>query len=110
MDKKTTTESNTDKKETTVSGRLHKLVKPYDRILLTKLEGEEFWRIISNPRWDYFTKAKNNLLRNECIEYAETKNGPSRDRMVRISDIEKYGIKLSELEEGHILRRDEAEA
>ena len=103
------TEGKQDKKKQRVSGHLQPVVKPYDRILLTKLEGEGFWRVISNPRWDYFNRAKSNLLRNECVEYAETKNGPSRDRMVRVSDIEKYGIKIDELE-SLILRRDEAEA
>jgi len=103
-------EDRMDEKENRSTSPLQHGVKPYDRILLTKLEGEGFWRIILNPRWDYFTKAKNSLLQNECVEYAETKNGPSRDRMIRVSDIEKYGIKAVELEESLILRRDEAEA
>ena len=96
------------KEESNPADSVDPLVSPYDRIILSRKD-DGIWSVISNPRWDLFTTAMNRLLFNEYNEYAEIKNTGATTRMIRVSDAEKYGIKIGELQIGWILRRDDGE-
>lgn len=67
-----------------------RLVMPFFRVILSKLIRGEKWQIISNPRWDTFTRAQSNVLLNEANDYAEYTNCGVVYRMVRVKDLDKY--------------------
>lgn len=70
-------------------------VKPHFRVLLCRHESNPDWQIVSNPRWDYFTKAQSAILENFANDYAEYKNCGCLHRMVKVEDLNKYGLKLT---------------
>ena len=63
-----------------------------DRIVLTRLvsQPDRPWDFISNPRWDYFTKALSAVLDNAFNSYAEYENCGVVYRMVRRKDLTEY--------------------
>ena len=82
------------------------LAMPYDRVLLSKLGSKGEWVIVSNPSYGSPESACSSVLMNRCNAYVEYENTGSITRMVRVEDIEKYGIKLRDIPLGCILRRD----
>lgn len=76
-----------------------------DRIIVSHGEWEYGWSIISNPKIDYFTKASNNILKNEANDYVEYKNCGVSYRMIRLKDIANYMIEREEVKEEWILKR-----
>ena len=70
--------------------RSSELVMPYFRVILSKLIHDDKWQIISNPRWDTFTRAQSDVLLNEFNDYAEYTNCGVVYRMVRVKDLDKY--------------------
>lgn len=60
------------------------------RLILVKLVGEEKWGIVSNPKYNSFTKSLSNILLNEANNYAEYKNCGCVHRMIRVKDSKKY--------------------
>ena len=66
-----------------------------DRVCITKA-GELPWAWISNPRVDLFTQAADSILMNEFNEYVEYANCGAVSRIVRRSDLPKYGIDKNE--------------
>ena len=65
-----------------------------DRVVLTRLASQpnQLWDMISNPRWDYFTKALSAILDNSSNRYVEYENCGVVYRMIRRKDLTEYGI------------------
>lgn len=51
-----------------------RLVLPFFRVVVTKLEGGHRWRIVSNPKWCHVTRGQSAILDNTCNDYAEYTN------------------------------------
>lgn len=62
------------------------------KIRITRLEKENEWCIVSNPRPDRLSQACNALLMNTANEYVEYKNCGVIHRMIRLEDCHLYGI------------------
>ncbi len=73
-----------------------RLVMPFFRVILSRHESNPEWQIVSNPRWDCFTKAQSAILENMANEYAEYKNCGCMSRMIRAQDLENYGLKVTD--------------
>ncbi len=50
------------------------------------------WQVISNPSWDYFTRAASTVLLNASNSYVEYENCGVIYRLVRRKDLAWYGI------------------
>jgi hypothetical protein len=70
---------------------VQRLVLPFFRVILSRLEGKREWRIVANPRWDYFSRAESAILDNEANDYAEHSNCGVVYRMIRAKDWLRYG-------------------
>lgn len=68
----------------------NKEILPFFRVIISRLDEDEKWIVLSNPRWDYFAIALNMLLLNHANEYADYKNCGVLYRMIRVESIEKY--------------------
>lgn len=77
-------------------GSLDPVVMPFFRVILSRHESNPEWQIVSNPRWDYFTKAQSVILENFANDYAEYKNCGCMSRMVRVEDLEEYGLTVTD--------------
>ena len=91
-----TLESILDNKEWIEKIPEERIIMSFFRVILSRLESNLDWQIVSNPRWDYFTKAQSAILDNGVNDYAEYKNGGRISRMVRFSDLESYGLKIND--------------
>lgn len=67
-----------------------RLVLPFFRVIVSKLEGGHRWRIVSNPRWDHCTRGQSAILDNTCNDYAEYTNCGVVYRMIRMERIREY--------------------
>jgi len=67
------------------------------RIQIAKLENENEWCLVSNPKIDQCSRSQNEILRNSANDYAEYKNCGVLRRMIRIKDCCDYGINESEI-------------
>jgi regulator of sirC expression with transglutaminase-like and TPR domain len=65
-------------------------VPPFFRVIISRLTNSQKWQIISNPRWDYATKAQSAILHNESNDYTEYSNCGVIYRMVRKQDLHRY--------------------
>ena len=74
-----------------------KVIEPFFRLLLSKMDGSGPWSLISNPSWDIFSKSADTILHNAVNEYVEYKNCGVAHRMIRVSDADKYGIHKQDL-------------
>lgn len=82
-------------------------ISDIDRILLSRMNINEHWVVISNPSYGYFEKACNMILNNECNQYAEYLNCGVYHRMIRMirfKDLADYNINSDSILQEHILR------
>lgn len=77
-----------------------------DRVYITRMDDVNYWQVISNPSPDFFAKACDKILQNTCNDYVEYKNCGVYHRMVRVEDLNKYGIDTEELSESSVLTRE----
>jgi len=47
-----------------------RLVLPFFRVVVTKLEGGHRWSIVSNPKWCHVTRGQSAILDNTCNDYS----------------------------------------
>lgn len=67
-----------------------RLVLPFFRVVVTKLEGGHRWRIVSNPKWCHVTRGQSAILDNTCNDYAEYTNCGCVYRMIRVEKLREY--------------------
>lgn len=79
-------------------------IKDNDRIIICRLESEDSWQVLSNPRYDMESIAMSSILFNDSNNYVEYKNCGVINRMIRYRDIGKYRIKKEEIKSEFVLR------
>ena len=62
------------------------------RVLISRLESQNYWSVISNPKSGLVETAMDKVLYNFANEYVEYKNCGVLHRMVRFEDLPSYGI------------------
>lgn len=67
-------------------------IKSHYRVLISTLSLGDTWKIVVNPRWNASMRACNQILLSFANDYAEYKNCGVIYRMIRVRDLEKYGI------------------
>ena len=69
------------------------LVLPFFRVILTRLKDQKELAIVSNPRWDCFSRAESSVQDNSANDYVEHANCGCVYRMIRYKDRRQYGIR-----------------
>lgn len=67
-----------------------RLVLPFFRVIVSKLRDGKRWQIVSNPQWDYFTRAQDAILQNMANDYSEYLNCGVVYRMIRAERLREY--------------------
>lgn len=98
----------TDTKKREGSDSLNELVMPWFRVLLSRMDVNRPWEIISNPDWNVISRACNTVLTNFANDYAEYKNCGVTYRLIRLDDVEGYGVEREAINREWMLNPNDA--
>lgn len=101
---KTLNESKDIQPHNDLGGSSTRLLGPDDRVMMTRLDTNKPWNVITNPRAGYFEKACSMVLNNKINRYVEYLN-LGITRMVRFKDLEEYGIDPNDILLEHVLKK-----